>query len=143
MTTDTDASLRQRTNAVVDRAFELLLAHDMTAFAQLWAPDGTMEFPFAGPGQPARLEGRAAVEEYLADYTQMLDVRRIVSQTRHQTLTPDTVIVEFEVEGVAVAAQQPYAMRYIAVITVGPDGIRGYRDYWSPAAAADALGGPR
>lgn len=41
----------------------------------------------------------------------MLDVRNVTSQTRHHTLDPDTVIVEFEVEG-----------------------ISSYRDYWSPLA---------
>jgi len=135
-----DDERRRHANAVIDRAFELLLAHDMTGFALLWAPDGTMEFPFAGPGQPARLDGQAAVLDYLSGYTAMVDVRRIGTQTRHQTLDPDTVIVEFEVEGIAVAAQKPYVLRYVAVITVGPDGIASYRDYWSPSAAAEALG---
>ncbi len=30
-------------------------------------------------------------------------------------------------------------MPYIAVITVGPEGITGYRDYWNLAVAAEAL----
>jgi ketosteroid isomerase-like protein len=135
-----DQARRDRANAVFDRALDLLLAHDMTGFANLWAPDGSMEFPFAGPDQPPRLAGRSAVVDYLADYTTMLDVRGIVSQVRHQTLDPNTVIAEFEVEGVAVATGAPYRMRYIAVVTVGADGIRNYRDYWSPLAAAEALG---
>ncbi|MHA6617871.1 hypothetical protein [Pseudonocardia sp. DLS-67] len=41
---------------VVDRALELLLAHDMAGFAGLWAADGTMEFPFAPDGYPRRLD---------------------------------------------------------------------------------------
>ncbi|MGW0159244.1 nuclear transport factor 2 family protein [Mycobacterium sp. NPDC003323] len=131
---------RAHTNAVIDRAFELLLSQDMAAFAMLWAPAGIMEFPFAGPGQPRRLDGRAAVTDYLAGYTDMLDLRAIPVQTRHQTLDPQTVIVEFEAEGIAVAAQRPYRLGYIAVITVTTDGIASYRDYWSPAAAAEALG---
>ncbi|MBO0681282.1 nuclear transport factor 2 family protein [Mycolicibacterium sp. S2-37] len=135
-----DDERRRRANHTIDRALELLLAHDMTGFAMLWAPHGTMEFPFAGPGQPSRLDSRAAVLDYLAGYTEMLDVRNVIAQTRHQTLDPDTVVVEFDVEGVAVATQRPYLMRYIAVITVGDDGIVNYRDYWSPSAAADALG---
>lgn len=131
---------REHANAVIDRALELLVAHDMEGFAQLWAPDGTMEFPFAAAGQPERLDGRSAVADYLSGYTQMLDVRAVASQMRHQTGDPSTVIVEFEVDGVAVAAQKPYRMRYIAVITVGADGIENYRDYWSPLAAAEVLG---
>jgi hypothetical protein len=33
-----------------------------------------------------------------------------------------------------------YHMDYVAVITVGVDGVRHYRDYWNPVAAAAALG---
>lgn len=131
---------REHANAVIDRALDLLLAHDMTGFAQLWAPDGTMEFPFAAAGQRARLDGRSAVADYLSGYTEMLDVRAITSEVRHQTGDPSTVILEFEVDGVAVAAQKPYRMRYVAVVTVGEDGIENYRDYWSPQAAAEVLG---
>jgi ketosteroid isomerase-like protein len=137
---DVTETRRAHANAVIDRALQLLLAHDMTGFAHSWAPTGTMDFPFAGPGQPAHLDGQAAIVEYLADYTAMLDVRGVTSQTRYQTLDPDTVIVEFEVEGVAVETRNPYLMRYIAVITVHADGIASYRDYWSPLAAASALG---
>jgi ketosteroid isomerase-like protein len=135
-----DAARREHTNAVIDRAMELLLAHEMTEFALLWAPQGSMEFPFAGPGQPPRLDGRDAIVEYLAGYPDLLDVRAIASQVRHQTLDPQTVIVEFEVDGVVVATQKPYRMSYLAVITVGADGILDYRDYWSPLAAAEILG---
>lgn len=143
MPPSTEQARREHTDAVIDRALELLVAHDMEGFAALWAPGGTMEFPFAAAGQPARLDGRSAVADYLSGYTEMLDVRAIASQTRHQTGDPSTVIVEFEVDGVAVAAQKPYRMRYIAVITVGADGIENYRDYWSPLAAAEVLGETR
>lgn len=141
MSTWTEQARREHANAVIDRALHLLLAHEMTEFAQLWAPNGTMEFPFAAAGQPSRLDGRSAVVDYLSGYTEMLDVRSISSEIRHQTDDPSTVIVEFEVEGVAVAAQKPYRMRYIAVVTVSEDGIENYRDYWSPLAAAEVLGG--
>jgi len=136
----TNDSRRAHANAILDRAMELLIAHDMTGFANLWAPDGTMEFPFAAPGQPERLDGRTAVADYLAGYTDAVDIRRIASQTRHDTLDPDTVIVEFEVDGVAVQTRRPYRMRYVAVVTVHADGIASYRDYWSPLAVSEALG---
>lgn len=136
----TDQQRRAHTNVVIDHALELLLAHDMDAFGRLWTHDGTMEFPFAAPGQPQRLDGQAAVLDYLAGYTDMLDVRGVVSQTRHQTDDPATVVIEFEVAGVAVATRQPYQLGYIAVITVGGEGITNYRDYWSPLAAAAVVG---
>ncbi|MEC3981207.1 nuclear transport factor 2 family protein [Amycolatopsis sp. H20-H5] len=127
-------------DAVVTRAMEFLLAHDMAGFAGLWATGGTIEFPFAQPGYPQRIEGRDAVRAYLRDYTDHVDVRAITSKLVHETTEPGVVIVEFEVDGVTVATGRPYVMRYISVITVRDGEIHGYRDYWSPLAAAEAMG---
>jgi len=59
----------------------------------------------------------------------------------HQSVDPEVVIVEFEASGTVVATGAPYRMRYIAVITVRNNEIQRYRDYWSPLAAAEAMGG--
>lgn len=126
--------------AVVTRAMDFLLAHDMAGFAGLWAADGTLEFPFAQAGYPQRIEGREAVRDYLRDYTDHADVRAITSKLVHETTEPGVVVVEFEVEGIAVATGRPYLMRYIAVITVRDGEIQNYRDYWSPLAVAEAMG---
>ena len=99
------------------------------------------------PGLPVRRTAArhayrdTAVAEYLRDYTDHVDLRAITSRTVHQTVDPDVVVVEFEVAGTAVRTGRPYRMRYIAVITVRDGEITGYRDYWSPLAAAEALGG--
>ena len=127
---------------LVVHATDLLLKGDMAAFAALWAEDGVLEFPFAQPGAPRRLEGRAAVQEYLRDYPDLLDVREIPERAVHRTEDPAVVIVEFTVNGVVVATDKPYTMPYIAVITVRDGEIQHYRDYWSPAAAAEILTGP-
>ncbi|WP_410670697.1 nuclear transport factor 2 family protein [Amycolatopsis sp. cmx-4-68] len=126
---------------IVDRAIDLLLEHDMAGFAGLWAEDGVLEFPFAGPGYPPRVEGRDAIREYLRDYPNLLDVREVVAKTVHETTDPAVVVAEFTVAGVVVASGKPYELSYIAVITVDGGEIRHYRDYWSPLAAAEVLGG--
>ena len=126
---------------LVEHALELLLAKDMAAFAGLWAEDGILEFPFAAAGYPPRLDGRAAVADYLRGYPDVLDVREIPAKMLHQTDDPDVVIAEFEAAGIVVATGQPYTMRYIAVITVRDGEIARYRDYWSPLAATEAMGG--
>lgn len=131
---------RRRAHQTIDRLQEALLAHDMAAFADQWAPDGTMTFPFAPPGWP-ELHGRDAVRRYLADYTDNVDIQAITRMTRHDTTDPDTVIVEWAVTGVALKTGKPYDIGYVAFITVGSQGILSYRDYWNPLAAAAALGG--
>lgn len=126
---------------LVDAALRLLLAKDMAGFAGLWAVDGAIEFPFAPPGYPQRLDGRHAVHDYLRDYPDQVDIRAIVSRTVHETTDPDVVVAEFEVDGVAVRTARPYRMRYIAVVRARDGEIAHYRDYWDPLAAAEALGG--
>lgn len=135
-----ESDRRDRAHQAIDRLQQALLAHDMSAFADQWAPDGTMSFPFAPPGWP-ELAGRDAVPEYLANYTDTVDVRAVTRMVRHDTADPDTVILEWAVSGVVVKTGKPYDIDYVAVITVGPDGIVTYRDYWNPLAVASALGG--
>ncbi len=126
---------------LVDQALHLLLDKDMAGFAALWTPDGVMEFPFAPPGYPRRLDGRAAIAEYLRGYPDILDIHEISEVRVHQSLDPDVVVVEFRAAGIAVATGQPYQLDYIAVITVRDNAIAHYRDYWDPVAAVTAIGG--
>lgn len=126
---------------LVDKALDLLLAHDMAGFAGLWAADGAIEFPFAPPGYPRQVTGRDAIADYLKDYPNQLDIQAITEQTIHETADPAVVVVEFEVAGTVVRTGQPYRMRYIGVITVRDGEIVHYRDYWNPLAAAEAMGG--
>jgi ketosteroid isomerase-like protein len=127
------------THDVIDRLQAALLHHDMNAFADEWAPQGTMTFPFAPPGWPT-LAGREEVRAYLSGYTDTVDIRGIRHETRHDTGDARTVVLEWGVTGVVLATGKPYDIDYISVITVGDDGIESYRDYWNPMAAAEALG---
>ncbi|WP_308102854.1 nuclear transport factor 2 family protein [Lentzea sp. CC55] len=122
---------------LIPRALQLLLDKDMAGFAGLWAEDGVMEFPFAPPGWPARLEGRAAIEDYLRDYPEMLDIRGFPKQVVHRTTDTGVLIAEFDAEGVVVATGKPYRASYIAVITTRDGEIAHYRDYWNPLLAQE------
>lgn len=131
---------RRRTHQVFDRLTAALITHDMAAFADEWAPSGSMEFPFAPPGWPT-VSGKDAVREYLAGFPDNVDIRGVRHQTRHDTGDPDTIIVEWGVTGVATSTGNPYDIDYVAIVTVGDQGITVYRDYWNPLAAAAAMGG--
>jgi len=135
------ADLNRTARDLVDEALKLLLDKDMAGFAALWAVDGVLEFPFAPAGYPRQLAGRQAVREYLRDYPDQVDLRAITQRTVHQTEDPEVVVVEFEVDGIAVRTGRPYQLGYIAVITARHGEIVRYRDYWSPLAAAEAMGG--
>ncbi|GAB2926625.1 nuclear transport factor 2 family protein [Nonomuraea fastidiosa] len=126
---------------LVERGIALLLAKDMSGFAGLWAEDGVIEFPFAPPGYPRKVEGREAIREYLRDYPEKYDVREVVRKVIHRTENPEVVVVELEVAGIVPRSGEPYRMEYVAIITVRDGEIRHYRDYWNPLQAARAMGG--
>lgn len=135
-----DQEAAARADRVIDHLLRLLVEHDMNGFADLWDPEGSIEFPFHAAGYPPEVVGREAIREYMAHYTDIVDVREVVRQRRYFTDDPGTVVLEFALRGIGVASRRPYTMAYVAIITVGEAGIRSYRDYWSPAAAEEALG---
>jgi ketosteroid isomerase-like protein len=125
---------------ILHRLLKSLLAKDMDAVADLWARQGTAEFPFAAGAAPRRLDGREAVRGHLAGYPELVDVREIPPVTVHHTRRPETIVVEFTALGRTVRTGEPYQLDYITVITVRDGLITHYRDYWSPLAAAAAAG---
>jgi ketosteroid isomerase-like protein len=126
---------------VQERHLALMLEKDMPGWIDLWADDGVFEFPFAPPGFPRRLEGKAAVRDYIKDYPDHIDLAAFHDVQVHQTVDPDVLVVEMRAEGRIVATDKPYAMSYIYVLTVRDGKIVAYRDYWNPLVALEALGG--
>jgi uncharacterized protein len=127
--------------ATFRRGLESLVAKDVAGWVSMWAEDGTMEFPYAPPGYPQRLDGKAAISDYLRDYPSKVDIKTFTIEAFHQTVDPSIVIIEFAVEGRAVQTDRRYAMRYVGVVTLRDGKIVTYRDYWNPLVAAAALGG--
>ncbi|MYW47416.1 nuclear transport factor 2 family protein [Streptomyces sp. SID486] len=115
----------------------LLLDKDVAAWAGLWSDDGVMEFPFAPPGWPARLEGREAVAAYMRAYPDHIDLRDFPALRIHETTEPETIVVEMRATGRLVRTDGPFDMTYIAVVSVRDGRITAYRDYWNPLAALE------
>jgi uncharacterized protein len=123
------------TSEILRESIERLRRGDVAGYVELFHPDAVMEFPFATGASPRRLEGRDAVAAYLAGYPDLLHIEEVLRWVDHGD------VVEFAVRGTVVATGEPYEMAYVAVLSVEGGLIRGYRDYWSPVAAAEALGG--
>ncbi|RJQ67886.1 nuclear transport factor 2 family protein [Pseudonocardiaceae bacterium YIM PH 21723] len=115
-------------------SMDLMLAKDIQSWLDLWAEDGVMEFPFAPPGWPTRLEGRSAIADYMRDYPDHIDLHEIQFLHLHQTTDPDTVVAETRGLGRILATGAPFDMTYIVVATTRDGLFTGYRDYWSPLA---------
>ncbi|WP_326726187.1 nuclear transport factor 2 family protein [Streptomyces sp. NBC_00243] len=115
----------------------LLLDKDIPAWVDLWDGDGILEFPFAPEGWPKRLEGKAAIAEYMRDYPDHIDLHDFPYVEIHQTVTPETIVVEMRGVGRVVDTGSPFDMSYIAVVTIRNGLITSYRDYWNPLAVQD------
>lgn len=126
---------------VFEKTLELVLAHDMQGYAGLWAEDGSMEFPFAIPGATRKLDGRAAIAEYLKDYTSIVDVKAFPNPIVHLTADPEVIVVEFAAEGVSLSSERPHRMPYVGIIRMRHGEIMEYRDYWNHAVDGGALAG--
>lgn len=92
------------------------------------------EFPFAPEGWPRRLEGKAAVADYMRGYPDRIDLHDFPDLRIHRTDDPGTIVVEMRGVGRLVKSGAEYDMTYIAVVTVADGRIAHYRDSWNPLA---------
>ncbi|MEU1819002.1 nuclear transport factor 2 family protein [Streptomyces roseifaciens] len=115
-------------------SLSLLLDKDIRAWVGLWAEHGVMEFPFAPPGWPGRLEGREAVAAYMRDYPDHIDLHDFPDLKIHETADPATIVAEMRGVGRMVTTGSPFDMTYIAVVTAQDGRFTSYRDYWNPLA---------
>jgi ketosteroid isomerase-like protein len=122
-------------------------------FIEMMSDDFVMEFPYARPGMPTRVEGRAAVLTHLIKVGQGVSVDSASNLVVHETADPEVVILEFDGHGVSAKTGEPYEQRYISVIRARGGKMVHFKDYWNPiqglkaqlgCAAVDAfiLGGP-
>lgn len=122
---------------VYRHGLRLLLDKDIPGWVDLWDEEGVLEFPFAPEGWPRRLQGRAAVAEYMRGYPDHIDLHDFPYVEVHQTTDPDRIVVEMRGVGRLVESGGPFDMSYIAVITVKNGRITHCRDYWNPFGAMD------
>lgn len=128
---------------------QLLLDKKFSAWVDLWADDGVIEFPFAPEGWPKRLEGKAAVADYMRGYPDHIDIRELPELQIHEMADTSTIVVEMRAVGTLVQTGAPFDMTYIAVVSFADGRITRYRDYWNPltvtehGAAADFTGSDR
>jgi uncharacterized protein len=118
-------------------SLRMMLEKNTSAWVDLWAADGIMEFPFAPEGWPQRLEGRDAIAAYIRGYPDHIDLHDIPDLLIHQTSDPRTIVVEMRAVGRLVETDKPFEMKYIAVVTVENGRITSYRDYWNPLAVLE------
>ena len=122
----------------------LILSGDADGFADLFAPDGVIESPFAPPGAPSRLEGREAIREYsrhvMASPVRVEDFEVV---ELYQTQDPEVVIVEMRAKATLTTTGQSFAATSIQILRIREGRIVLFRDFANPRILEDAIGGPR
>ncbi|PLZ01042.1 hypothetical protein CY652_18200 [Burkholderia sp. WAC0059] len=110
-------------------------------FVQMFAEDGVMEFPYAPPGVPQRVEGRQALAAHLEFLASVIEFGSVSDVARHETGETGVFILEFAGFGRGQETGEPYEQRYISVIRVRDGHIVHYRDYWNPIEVLRTLKG--
>ena len=119
-----------------------MVAGEGVVFADLFADDGVLEYPFPLPGQPPRLEGREAVRRHFAGVSDARALFRMeeVTAVVHRTDDPEVVVTQIEHRGTSALTGQPYRSRALGIIRVREGRIVHYQDYMDPLATARLLG---
>lgn len=108
---------------------------DVSALVDIWEPDGTLEFPYAGSlGTPTRLVGIDAIIGYFAALTGWSDWEFSDEVVRRVASPDDGEEWVVEMHGSAATGDGGrYEQDYIVRFAVGSDGrIRWMREYWDP-----------
>lgn len=120
----------------------MVAGDEQVEFADLFAEDGVMAYPFAPPGAPRELRGREAIREHFkarGQARQLLDMEG-VDLTVRETDDPEVVVTEITHYGWAKAVSEPYRFTALGVVRVRDGQIVHYDDYMDPIAMARMLG---
>jgi ketosteroid isomerase-like protein len=121
-----------------------MVAGEGVVFADLFAEDGLLEYPFAMPGQPRQVRGREEIRAYFSQMAaagarQLFAMDGVEARVR-DTDDPEVVVAEIEHYGTSLVTGEAYRFRALAVIRVRGGEIVSYEDYMDPIAAARLLG---
>jgi uncharacterized protein len=126
---------------VLERRRELVLNLDAEGFADLFAADGVIEIPFAGPDLPARIDGQQAIRDYSRRIaTAALRIDGLDTVAVHHTDDPEVLIVELVARGTVITTGHAITARSIQIFRIRDGKILLFRDYANPNALAEALG---
>ena len=126
---------------VLERRRELVLNLDAEGFADLFAADGVIEIPFAGPDLPARIDGQQAIRDYSRRIaTAALRIDGFDTLAVHHTDDPEVLIVELVARGTVITTGHAITARSIQIFRIRDGKILLFRDYANPNALAESLG---
>ena len=125
---------------VLERRRELLLKQDVDGFVELFAPDGVIELPFAGPGMPSRLAGQQAIRDFShRTAASPLRIDELEATAVYHTDDPEVVIIELATRGTVTSTGGTFTGTSIQVFRIRDGKIVLFRDYFNAAGLEDVL----
>ena len=130
---------------VLARRRHAILNGDADGFADLFAPDGVIEVPFASlPGMPARLAGREAIREHSRHLLALpLRLESFEIAELYQTVDPEVVILEMRTTATVTTTGQSFTATSIQILRIRDGQIVLFRDFPDPRVPEGVLEEPR
>jgi hypothetical protein len=130
---------------VLARRRHLLLSGDIDGFADLFAPDGVIEFAFHGPsGTPVRIEGREAIRAYSRQImTSPLRLEDFEVVELYQTQDPEVAITEMRSTATLTTTGRSFTATSIQILRIREGRIVLFRDFADPRVLEDINEEPR
>ncbi len=125
---------------VLEQIFEAFKTENFQVLLDLIAEDAVMEFPFATPGRPRRVEGKDNIIEYNIQVMSLSKATGFTDIEIHRTADLDCVIVEMTGHGTVLATGNTFERRYIDVFHTKSGRIQFVRDYWNPQESPTVQG---
>jgi ketosteroid isomerase-like protein len=127
---------------VAELVRRMVIGDSEVVFAELFAEDGVMAYPFAPPGAPSELRGREAIRQYFAARGAargMLEMEGADLAVR-ETDDPEVIVTEITHYGRSKATAGPYRFTALGIVRVRDGQIVRYDDYMDAIAMARLLG---
>jgi len=109
-------------------------------WADLWAEDGVLEFPFGPAGRRRAYKGRADILAYMKHATGRVAADSVAQMRISPMLDPGMAVVELSTQGHVIANGAPYNQSFVIFFEVQDGKLHRYREYWNPLITIDAIG---
>jgi uncharacterized protein len=128
---------------VLARRRHLLLSGDIDGFADMFTPDGVIEFAFHGPpGTPVRIEGREAIRAYSHQVmASPLRLEDLEVMELYQTQDPEVAIAEMRSEATLTTTGRTLAATSVQILRIRDGQIVLFRDFADPRVLDDVIPG--
>lgn len=123
---------------VLRRVFAAFGAADVAALDHLYTEDFVLELPYAKP-DPVRVEGRAAVQEYLQRAFQVFRFQLTITDVH--PLEGGDLVAEYVSDGSVLPTGTPYANNYIGIWRFRDGRVRSAKEWYDPIISAQAVEG--